>query len=1203
MHSGRSRFTIGILIVLCLALACFGQVAGRISGTVLDATGASIPDAKVKISIAGTVIAETVTTKEGLFGFSGLRAENYDIRVDATGFTPEILTAVKVDAARDTSVPPITLNPGSVSSTVEVSAAVTTIQTSNAELSTTVTKEQIAALPQLNRSPLALISTVAGVGSNGRENTTINGLRTSYTNITVDGVNVQDNYIRTNALDFLPNLLLLDQIAEMTITTSNGGASIGGAAAQVSFVTPSGTNAFHGSLYWYNRNNALAANSWFNNRDKINLPFLNQNQAGGTLGGRIIKDKLFFYTNYEAFRLRQQTTSNRTILTDDARNGIFTYADSSNVVRKVNLPQLTGKTIDPAMKALIGQLPPASVINQFRQGDSLDAANLRNTAGYSFVNRSNRDRNNLSAKIDYMISSKLSATGLIQWNGDRLDRPNLSTNYLGSVPVISNDNKVWLGSYSIRWSPTSSLTNEARGGYNLAPGVFASSQKNPDYLVGGLIFSNPLETFLPQGRYTDTYNLADNASWVKGKHKIDFGFQAQLTRVFTYNDAGIVPTYNLGIGSGQTANSLTAAMLPGIKSADLTTANSLQANLFGYLNSASTTFNVKDRTSGFVSNQSDAKNLSFDTYAFYFQDNYKVSRKLTVQAGVRHEYFTRVNERDSLYLTPVIANNNVIQTMLSNATLDFGGNSVGRPYYNKDLNNFAPNIGMAYTPFQDGKTVFRAGYSVNFVNDNLFRAIANAVGTSAGLSQAVSITALTGTLSGNRPAIPTPAYKVPRTLLDNYNLNPGAAMATIDPDLRTPYVQQWNFSIQREVKGGILDVRYVGNKGTKLLRGSDLNQVNINTAGFLADFKRASANGLAAVAAGGTFNPAYNAAIPGSQPLTVFPLIGSGGSLANATVLAYIQQQQVGELANYYQSSALLTGPRSTSAISFYPNPYGLGMNLTMNQSNASYNALQIDYSRRFTRGLQFQINYSYSKSLSDTLGNGQTNFEALLDANNGKLERARTPFDQTHALKSNAVYELPFGKGKRFAGGSSPIVSRLVGGWSISGIYTLNTGNPFSMLSQRGTLNRAARSTGTNTATTTLNKGQLDDLMGLYFTGGGPYFVAQSAIGKDGRGVAADGAAPFSGQAFTNPTAGNLGVLQRRMFSGPTWYNLDFGIQKKTQITERQSLELRFESTNVTNHATFYYSDEDINSTSFGKVAGAQTSPRRVQIGLYYRF
>jgi hypothetical protein len=229
---------------------------------------------------------------------------------------------------------------------------------------------------------------------------------------------------------------------------------------------------------------------------------------------------------------------------------------------------------------------------------------------------------------------------------------------------------------------------------------------------------------------------------------------------------------------------------------------------------------------------------------------------------------------------------------------------------------------------------------------------------------------------------------------------------------------------------------------------------------------------------------------------------------------------------------------------------------------------------------------------LSDSAGTSQSRLEHFLDLANPKIERARADFDLTHAIKANAVYDLP-------------IRHRWLGGWAVSGIMTYQSGAPFSILSQRGTLNR---STGTrsdsNTADTTLNKAQLDDLLQFRMTGNGPYFVAASAINpKDGRAVAPDGEAPFAGQVFFHPGPGTVGGLQRRMFSGPWTFNMDFGILKKTRITERQSVELRMEATNVFNHAAFAVHDQAIGSVNFGRITDTYTWPRIVQFGLYYRF
>jgi hypothetical protein len=365
---------------------------------------------------------------------------------------------------------------GPVTEVVEVTGGAQGCKLTNAEISTTMTNE-VRRLPLINRSPLALIQTQAGV-TLGRGNTVINGQRTSFANVTFEGVNAQDNFIRSNALDFLPNLLLAhDQVAEVTIVTSNAGAMFPGGTAQVSFVAPSGSNQFRGSLYWYNRNNKLAANTWFNNRDGIPRPFLNQNQAGGSLGGPIIKDKLLFYTNYEAFRLRQQSSANRTILTADARQGIFTYRDSARrAIRKANL-SATGRRrpADPGHAGLLDQVPGPEKDQQFprrrqQRGPAaqhrrlfLPAAQqphpgqLHPEARLHPIHQT-RPRRHLGLEPRYRGPAG---------PGQRL---------LHGAQGQERRRKICV-SLTWRWNPTPSFTNEVRAGFNLAPGTFLTSEK------------------------------------------------------------------------------------------------------------------------------------------------------------------------------------------------------------------------------------------------------------------------------------------------------------------------------------------------------------------------------------------------------------------------------------------------------------------------------------------------------------------------------------------------------------------------------------------------------------------------------------------------------------------------------------------------------------------------------------------------------
>ena len=269
-----------------------------------------------------------------------------------------------------------------------------TVQTTSTEISTTVSSEQILRLPVGDRNPLGFIATQAGVGSS-QFATSINGQRESFSTVTLDGVNIQDNYIRDNDLDFTPNLLLLDQVKEFTITTSlSGAASSGG--SQVNFATPSGTNNFHGSGYWQNRNNMFAANDFFDNQDGNGLPRLNVNNVGATLGGPIKRDKLFFYMNYEAVRVRDQT-EDAAVLTSTARAGIFSYINTAGVLQQANMFQIAGLKADPTIAALIAQIPTPDKINNFRVGDS-KPGQLLNTAGYSYLVRSDENRNHVTGK-------------------------------------------------------------------------------------------------------------------------------------------------------------------------------------------------------------------------------------------------------------------------------------------------------------------------------------------------------------------------------------------------------------------------------------------------------------------------------------------------------------------------------------------------------------------------------------------------------------------------------------------------------------------------------------------------------------------------------------------------------------------------------------------------------------------------------------
>jgi hypothetical protein len=452
----------------------------------------------------------------------------------------------------------------------------------------------------------------------------------------------------------------------------------------------------------------------------------------------------------------------------------------------------------------------------------------------------------------------------------------------------------------------------------------------------------------------------------------------------------------------------------------------------------------------------------------------------------------------------------------------------------------------------------------------------------------------------NPPAVSAPRFQVPITTAQNWiATGRNAVEGLIDPNLVTPYVQQWNFSIQRDVKGTILEARYIGNHSVKQFRQIDYNQIQPQRGGFLQDFINARNNGLAAQRAGGAFNPAYNPNIPGSVPLPFFTSQLSPQALTNTSVRTSILQGQAGTAAQTIQQNNYFLNPSFT----FFPNPNLLYSSILTNIGNSTYHGLQLEARHRTAHGIQFQANYTFSKVLSDT--GVLRGLEALLDNNNPRLERARSIFDLTHSFKLNHTIPLPIGKGHRFSGGK---LSPVIGGWSISGILQIQSGPPVSILSARGTLNRGARS-GNNTVDSTLNLEQLKAITGIFRSGSDLYFINPDKINPTTRtGVAPDGTAPFSGQVFFNPSAGTLGSLQRRILDGPGYARYDLSLAKDTRIRERVSIQFRADAFNVTNHPSFFVGDQNVNSTTFGRITAMYygydgVGPRVLQFGLFIKF
>ena len=1196
------------VVAALMSVAGFGAVVmgqvptGSVTGTVVDAQGGSVAGAAVTLTNIQTNATYTSTT--GSFGgyqFERLDYGRYRVAVAKDGFKQGIVNAIKLDAATEYSVVPIVLEVGSQSQSVVVEAGAELVQTTSAEVTGTVEKKQIDDLPILNRNPLALLNLQSGVsnsGPNGLIDTTINGQRTSFSNLTLDGINIQDNFIRDNALDFSPNLPFNSQAQEFTIINQNADVESGSGASQVSIVTPKGTNEFHGEGFWYYRSNAWAANNWFNDASGVPLPNLLQNQGGGNVGGPIIKNKLFIYGYYELLRLRSQATNNTTVLNPTAIADLtgatptlpFTYQPVDGNGNPVGAPETVDLltlenqarggaspvfTPDPAQIALIKRLPTTP--NNTRVGDGV------NLLGYQLNARNNETQDNYGFRADYDANIHNTFTATYSWNRQIVDRPDIDTSY-DTVPLVQNNDSIKFLSTAWRWNPRGNFTNEVRFGFDLAPAFFTTSQKFGSYVLDDttLAFTDPDPNFLPQGRNTHTFSYQDNASWSKGNHTLKFGAQIQRVTIFTTNSAGIYPTYSLGFSSASPyapiQSDFPAPNGASVSSTALANATEILQSVTGFLSQISQTVNATSPTSGYVAGAPLNRNYNQNDWSFYLGDTWRVNRKLTATFGTRYEYFSPVNERDGLVLLPVIpAGETVQQTLLGDATIDFAGGSGRRPLYKPRMANFAPNVGLAWDPFGNGKTAVRAGFSINYVNDSFFTAADNAASGNSGLSATPANLSLAGpTVSSPQGAqnVTVPPFQIPIDFATNANnLGVGnVAGYAIDPNLKVPYVQQWNLSVQRDLGWNTsLTVSYVGNHGVGLLRAIDLNQLILQQNGYLADFNRARSNGFLALAATGTFTPDYNPSIPGSQPLTVFPKLYAGGFLDDPTIANLIYQGQAGSLSSLYHANEIDTGnnpgPGPNDPVQLFPNPYIMGGDLLKNSSFSTYNAGVVEIRRRFSRGLYFQANYTYSKVMTD-YGGSQNQFQPYQDNARPQLEKQRAPFDLTHAFKANFTYELPIGKGHRMFGADHKIVGLLVDGWQTGSIFTWQSGAPFSILSQWGSFNRGSR-TINNTAVASLTHQQISADLGTFEQSNGTvYVINPSLVSPDGTGIPATPqlgvCTPAVAGGFCNPQPGEVGNLQLDAFNGPAYFDWDASASKDFNITERLKLTFRAEAFNI---------------------------------------
>ena len=1212
--AGRAAW-LALFLALVAAAPAPGQTTlGRVAGTVLDDSGAVLPGATITLTNTGTAqVQTTVSGSTGAFLFPQVPVGTYRVNITLQGFKAADYVDVIVAVGQEYSLT-AKLALGEMAEVVSVTAGSSLVSTTSPEVSATVMQRQVLDIPLANRDVTNLIKLQPGVQPFiNRTNTSINGGRPTWTQVTLDGINIQDNFIRTNSLDFLPNRPTSDTVAEFSITTSVSGANSAGGASAVRMITPSGSNRFTGSVFEFNRDAKYAANSFFNNAatPSVAKPELSRHQFGGRLGGPIQKDKLFFFGYYEGFRQTTQTSQNLTVPANaDFFDGVFRYAGTDGVVRSVNVMQLSGQTVDARLRSdFFSQIPGASNTNNFDVGNST-AARVLNTAGYRFNQTDKNDRNQYGFRLDYALTDNHRFEGVYSYFKEIDDRTDLDVISPDRPLVYTNsDPKRFAAAW--RWIGSANFQNEVRGGFNLSPVQFES-----DWVYSGNQYTtalgivNPIGGFntaigfQPQGRYTNTYQLNNNASLMLGSHELQMGGSWQRNRVNPYNYAGAYPQVNFGYSTAAPGSiQLASGQFPGgISAADLANANAMAAWLSGAVTSVAQTFQVQDQSSGFVAGIPSNENYTLDNIAAYVQDNWRWKPNFTVRAGLKWEYYSPLREDDNLGFLPITNGRSLDQFMLDPATqLTF----VDGDFYNKDLNNFGPTVGFAWDLTRDGRTAVRGGYSLTFVNEETVTVGRGASRGNAGLSSASTLSNQFARVATGVPVVPTPTFLSTRTLADQMALSATGVLWGLDPNLGAPHVHQVSVGIQREIGWSTaVEARYVGTFGRGIWRGIDYNQVQVSP-DFLADFNRARSNGYLAVQSGLSFSPVYNPNVPGSVPLTVLPSFGV--SLTNATVVNNLQTNQVGGLADFYMTSRV---PGSLNT--FLQNPAIYSSNALTNGGFSDYNALQLEVRRQFRNGFFGQVHYTFSDTNTDSDGTGQNRFEAFMDNFRPELNTGRSVFHISHAVAANTIYEMPFGNGKRWLN-SSGLLDAIVGGWQVGSIVSWSSGSPISITSTRGTFNRQGRSScglpiSCNTAFSTMSETEIKSLLGIYKQADGKIFWIDPKVVDpvSGRAVGADNltnAAGFAGQAFFNPVAGEVGNLSILAFDGPSQFRIDLALSKRIRLTDSHRIEVKGEAFNLTNTPSFFRGDMDINSTTFGRLTAVNVASRVVQLSVRYEF
>jgi hypothetical protein len=1237
------------LAFLSFSLSLSAQTVTSLNGLVTDPTGATIPGANLTlVSKETNAQREAVSDSSGRYQFPALTPGFYQLKATKSGFSNVSVQDIRLLVNTPATINIAFENVGSVATTIEVSAEATQLNTVDATLGKSFGTKPILQLPFEGRNVAKILSLQAGVSwvgdtdsVNGGVSTAtdrggvVNGGRSDQSNITLDGIDVNDQQTRAAFNSVLR--VTLDSVQEFRVTTSNANAdSSRGSGAQVTLVTKSGTNELHGSLYHYLRNKATNANTFFNNLAGVKTPKLNRNIFGGSIGGVVpnSRKKLFFFGNYEGRRDAFEQSVLRVVPTATLRQGITRYVARGGNVVNVSPQELTSKLgyapgINQAVLDVFSKYYPLP--NDSTAGDGI------NSSGFRFNAPLKNKFDTFVARFDYVLNDKHTFFLRGQLQDDVENGAPQFPNAPPNSQSLTNSKGLAVG-WNAVIRPT--LFSTTRFGLTRQSLEDAGIGQYP--LISFRTFADPIGTTRSFRRISPTYNLTQDFNWTRGAHSIQFGgsYRNYSNDRLSYANsyfAGAVNsswmTASGGILSAPFVDANNAAV--GISTGGRTQFNDAVAAVLGLVTQVTSNYNYlpqNGQVTALAAGMPNPRKFRGEESEIYLQDSWKVTRGLTITGGIRYMYWPAIYEVNGVQTSTNIPLSEWFDRRVANASAGLGGqtglppisyNLAGsqgsRPLYD-NLHNWSPRLAIAYSPQGSsglskflfggaGKSVIRAGWGMYYdvFGAGLVRAFdATALGLSTSLNNSSGRLTLEDTprytgISNLPPSLvtPPPPASFPVTQPNNF-----AITNSLDDKLRAPYVMRWNFTMSRELPSGwTVNLGYVASEGRRTLNSEDLaTPLNIRDPQSGQDWY----GGAAAVISQLNINnrneiqrPLTAAELGAVKPVpffeNMFPGLARNGLTATQGAIRLFEPNFPDSTYILELTDRLASPTASRLGTYAFYSPQFSYLRALRSVGSSSYHSMQFGARKSFRNGDQLDFNWTWSHSFDmGSVTENQASAEnrgTIINPYNRSQMRASSDFDQRHNWNANYVYNLPFGANKRFLAGAGKVVNFALGGWQLAGLMRITTGLPVSVGHNRTwptNYNITGWATQVGPAADGTNKNAPASVAGQT-TGANIFQNPQAALDSFG---------------FTLP--GQIG--NRNNIRGDGVTNVDLSLAKNFTMPYREShkVQFRWEVFNVTNTVRFDPLNINLslgNRTTFGRYQGTLQPSRVMQFSLRYDF